>query len=237
MSANGTPDRSEQDPQGREKRVLIVEDEGLFAYALRMALELDPELIAAGLTSCTVASSVSEALEELDKHHFDLALIDMHLPDGYGLDLGRIIAERSSSTRMLAVTAAIDAELAAQAIEAGFGGYITKDVPLSFLVEAVLRVVADEVVIRMDGDDQSGQSVRDERRYEAEMRPRQLTLREHEVLSLLVRGATTEEIAEELGVATNTARTHIQNVLTKLQVRSRLEAAAFAVRHRVTSPR
>ena len=234
-SVGGTPDPfREAHPQGREKRVLIVEDESLFAYALRMALELDPELAAAGLTACTVTSTVRAALAAVDEHHFDVALIDMHLPDGDGLSLGTKIAEKSPSTKMLAVTAAIDAELAATAIEAGFGGYITKDVPLSFLVESVLRVVADEVVIRISGEHASSE---ERQRFEEEVRPRQLTLREHEVLSLLVRGATTEEIAEELGVATNTARTHIQNVLTKLQVRSRLEAAAFAVRHRVTSPR
>ena len=221
-------------PVKNEKRVLLVEDENLFAYALKLALELDPDISASGFTGCVVVPSATDAMEMVRRYEFAVALIDMHLPDGDGLTLGKMIRAECSGIKLLAVTGAIDTGLAAAAIEAGFNGYITKDVPFSFLVASVLNVLNDEVVVRLDRKEAHPGGGRN---FHASTQPqRNLTLRENEVLSLLVGGATTEEIARELGVAPNTARTHIQNVLTKLQVRSRLEAAALAVRHGVSSP-
>jgi two-component system NarL family response regulator len=130
---------------------------------------------------------------------------------------------------VLAVTALNDSRAVQRALKAGFHGYLTKDIPLSQFVDAIKTALSDQVIIphRLA---RAAVGVRSAEEQQAMLLADQLTAREKEVLELLVKGAGGPEIADSLSVSQNTVRTHIQNILTKLQVHSRLEAASFAVR-------
>jgi two-component system, NarL family, nitrate/nitrite response regulator NarL len=126
------------------------------------------------------------------------------------------------------LTALEERLIAQEALQIGFRGYLTKSAPVAQFVNSVLAVLDGQLVVphRLGP---AGDAAQDE---DTELLVAQLTARERQVLALLVRGASGAEIASELGISRNTVRTHVQSILTKLQVHSRLEAATFAVRHR-----
>jgi DNA-binding NarL/FixJ family response regulator len=132
------------------------------------------------------------------------------------------------------VTALSDPQLLREAIKAGFHGFITKDTPMDRFVDAIRAAMSGQVVVpqRLAARAAGAQSVEER---DASMLSAQLTPRELEVLAMLVEGARGEEIGSKLSISPNTVRTHIQNILMKLQVHSRLEAAAFAVRYGLVS--
>ena len=112
----------------------------------------------------------------------------------------------------------------------GFIGYITKDVSLSQFITSIEAALNGQSVIPHRTARSVAGAVSPEEENAA-LRIRQLTARERDVLTLLVRGTNSGAIARELSVSINTVRSHVQNILAKLQVHSRLEAAAFAVRY------
>jgi NarL family two-component system response regulator LiaR len=184
-----------------------------------------------GMSVLGVYTTADSGLAGAREHRPDMVLLDLGLPDGSGLELGRDILEELPETKVVAVTALEDEGSVQDAFKAGFHGYLTKQTETERF-EHVLRSIED------------GQSVfpqrqigRNRERSGAELLADQLTTREVEVLQLLAEGATSAQMAEKLDVSPNTVRTHVQGILSKLQVHSRLEAAAFAVRHGLVKPR
>lgn len=204
-------------------RVLIIDDHMLFAEAIRLTLE------AHGITVVGIVNTVEEALPAVRRLRPDLALVDIGLPDGSGLTLGQRILQESE-TQVVVLSALEDPRAVREALRVGFQGYIVKSTPIARFVEAVEAVLGGEVVVprtlapRIAG-------MRSSEEEAVALLVDQLTPRELEVLELLVEGANGQSIARSLGISPNTVRTHVQNVLMKLQVNSRLEAATFAVRH------
>jgi DNA-binding NarL/FixJ family response regulator len=196
----------------------------LFAEAIRSALD------DAGMDAVAVVTSGRAALAYLEEDRPDVILLDLGLPDRSGLAVGREILELWPEAKLMVLTALDDPKAVEEASRAGFRGYLTKDTPVSRFVSSIEAIVA-------------GQEVFPHRFAQAVRRPgssdsvwlliSQLTPREREVLGLLVEGADGRTIAARLGISRNTVRTHVQSILTKLQVHSRLEAATLAVRHRV----
>jgi two-component system, NarL family, nitrate/nitrite response regulator NarL len=196
----------------------------LFAEAIRAALE------EADMDAVAVVTTGRAALDYLEDDRPDVILLDLGLPDRSGLAVGREILESWPEAKVMVLTALDDPKAVEEASRAGFRGYLTKDTPVSRFVSSIEAVVA-------------GQEVFPHRFAQAVRRPgssdsvwlliSQLTPREREVLGLLVEGADGRTIAARLGISRNTVRTHVQSILTKLQVHSRLEAATLAVRHRV----
>jgi DNA-binding NarL/FixJ family response regulator len=177
-----------------------------------------------------LATTGHEALSVLDGEAPNLVLVDIGLPDMSGLEVGKEIIRRYPEALVLAVTALNDPEVVGQALRLGFHGYLTKDTPLPQFVKSIQSAIDGQVVIPR----------RFARRVAGAMTPseesavlllKHLTARESQVLELLARGASSGDIADELSVSANTVRSHVQNILTKLQVHSRLEAAAFAVKY------
>lgn len=177
-----------------------------------------------------VASTVEAALSTARRERPDIVLVDLGLPDGDGISLGRTIVVESPETKVIALTALNDPKAVGEALRAGFAGYLTKDTPLTQFVAMIEAAVAGQVVIpqRLAAAAVGARSA--EERH-ASLLAEQLSPRERQVLTLLAEGASSEEIAEKLSVSPNTVRTHVQSILTKLQVHSRLEAATFAVRY------
>jgi two-component system nitrate/nitrite response regulator NarL len=196
----------------------------LFAEALRTTLE------AHGMDVVGLATTGRDALESLGELDPELVLVDIGLPDINGLEVGKEILARHPGALVLAVTAMNDPDAVGDALRLGFHGYITKDTPLPQFVKAIESAIEGQVVIprRFSQRAAGGMSPSEQ---SAALLLKHLTARESQVLELLAKGASSTEIAAELSVSANTVRSHVQNILTKLQVHSRLEAAAFAVRH------
>lgn len=185
-----------------------------------------------GIVVERVATTGAEAIEAVRDDAPELALVDVGLPDRSGLVVGKQILEISPDTTVVALTALADHRVAQSALRAGFKGYVTKDTPVSKLVQ-ILRTALDGHVVVPQG---LATRVAGNRTMEEEhdaLLMGQLTGREREVLSLLVQGMSGPAISTRLHISPNTVRTHVQSILTKLQVHSRLEAASFAVRHRM----
>jgi DNA-binding NarL/FixJ family response regulator len=204
-------------------RVLIVDDHALFSEALGPLLEQN------GMEVLGIAGSGAEALEAVRRERPEVVLVDLGLPDMTGLALGREILEEEPKAKVLAVTGMDHARIAREVLQAGFHGFLTKDTPLPQFMRSV-KAVMEGQVINLPRRESGRTTVGDEEQRDAALLAGQLTPRELEVLEILVHGGSNAEIARQLQLSPNTVRTHVQSILTKLQVRSRLEAAAFAVR-------
>ena len=207
-------------------RVLIVDDHALFAEAIRLTLG------AHGVEVVGIANTVEEGMSSIRRHRPDVALVDIGLPDGSGLALGERVLAECPETKVIALSALGDPRAVRDALRIGFHGYIIKDTSISRFITAIEAVLGGEVVVpRALAPRVAGKQTSEEEAVS--LLVDQLTPRERQVLELLVEGASGQTIAATLDISPNTVRTHVQNVLTKLQVRSRLEAATFAVRHRI----
>lgn len=184
-----------------------------------------------------LATTGREALERAATSTVDVALVDLGLPDMRGIDVGARILEIRSDTVVLALTAIDDSRQVAPVLQAGFRGYLTKDLRIAGLMSAIKAAVDGQVVTPGLSTSFGGGS-RSRAQRHIELIASTLTPREREVLALLAEGARGGDIAREMSISVNTVRTHVQSILTKLQVHSRLEAATFAVRHDLvpTSP-
>jgi DNA-binding NarL/FixJ family response regulator len=176
----------------------------------------------------TTAAGGSAGVRE---HRPDLVLLDLGLPDGSGLELGKDILEESPETKVVALTALEDERSVQDALKAGFHGYLTKQTEAERFKHALRSIVDGQIVFPQR------QKGRSRERTDDELMAEQLTTREVEVLQLLAEGASSGGIADQLRVSPNTVRTHVQGILSKLQLHSRLEAAAFAVRCGLVKPR
>jgi two-component system, NarL family, nitrate/nitrite response regulator NarL len=211
-------------------RVLLCDDHQIFADALAMALTARGEEVVA------VTRTVPEALAQTAARRPDLVLMDLHFADGpEGMAGVRTLAERPSAPRILLLSGAVDGRVLAEAVAAGADGVVSKGEPLHVLMTAVQRVAAGEFYA-------DAGLLRDSLRPQpaeldqVQLSAQFLTPREREVLGRLVQGSSTQELAEAMGVGVATVRSHVQAMLSKLGVRSRLEAVTLAVAHGLHEP-
>jgi two-component system, NarL family, nitrate/nitrite response regulator NarL len=204
-------------------KALIVDDHRLFAEAIRPALEQLGMDVA-------LATTGHEALKIVTKSKVDIALVDLGLPDMRGIDVGARIVEMQPGAIVLALTAIDDQRFVAPVLQAGFSGYLTKGLRIAGLVSAITAALEGQLVTPGLSAGSSGAS-RTRTQQHIELLASTLTPREREVLAHLAQGESGQEIAREMSISVHTVRTHVQSILAKLQVHSRLEAAMFAVRH------
>jgi len=216
-------------------RVLLVEDHASFRQALAFMLEREP-----GFEVAEQVGSLAEA-RELDGEtleNVEVAIVDLALPDGDGLDL---IEDLSSQPRTmtLVLSASLEPGRFARAVEAGASGVLHKSTPIKDIVEAVRKLRAGEALLSPAEVVEMLRLVGRERQEEhaARQAVERLTPREKEVLQALAEGLESREIAEKLNVTVETERTHMVNILHKLGVHSRLQALVFAARHGVVQIR
>jgi two-component system, NarL family, nitrate/nitrite response regulator NarL len=207
-------------------RLLLCDDHRLLLESLTTALTAHGHDVVGTVTDPTL---VAETAEQLNP---DVCLLDLVFPGGDGLEAARELAVRAPSTKVLVLSATSDPALVRAAFEAGALGFVQKHESVAEILAALHRLDAGEVAIdprllRLV----MRQSQPAAREDVGNAGPLRLTAREQQVLVHIVGGDTTAEIGRALGVAPSTARTHVQNVLVKLGVHSRLQAAAFAVRH------
>jgi DNA-binding NarL/FixJ family response regulator len=205
-------------------RVLIVDDHRLFAEAIRGTLE-EEEFQVVG-----IATSGKEAARLTASSPPDLILLDLGLPGETGIHVGQELLALAPEAKLIAVTALQDPAAVGDAMRVGFHGFITKQTPLDELVPGVRAVLGGQIVL----PHRLAPSPEGRRRSQnpmAALLASHLTARERDVLVLLAEGVNGAQIAHRLSISPNTVRTHVQSILTKLQVHSRLEAVAFAIKH------
>jgi DNA-binding NarL/FixJ family response regulator len=217
----------DQQHQAHEQiSVLIVDDHEMVADALRQALERTDDVRVVGS-----AATVAECLRTAQQHSPDLVLMDYHLPDGTGVDATRQLLANFPELIVVMLTGSADAPTASAALAAGCTGFVSKDESVHDLVRSIRKAVAGEVVVPPGLVPALIAHVRPGRTGIGA----DLTEREREVLSLLARGRSTDEIVAALALSPHTVRNHIRNVLTKLNAHSRLEGVAIAGRAGIIS--
>jgi DNA-binding NarL/FixJ family response regulator len=212
-------------------RVLLVDDHQLLTDSLARLLTAEPDIEVVG-----IAASVAET-RRLGSQPVDVVLMDYRLPDGTGADATRLIKARWPSARVVMLTAINDDETVLDSIQAGADGYLTKDRAVDDVVAAVRDAHSGETLLPRSvvlGIAQRVASARDRPSDRPPIEP--LTARELEILRALAEGLTSPQICERLSISKNTLRTHLQHVMTKLHVHSKLEAVTVGLRYRIVEP-
>jgi DNA-binding NarL/FixJ family response regulator len=208
-------------------RILLTGHHALLREAIRSALENEPDIV-------TVSESQPGrmAVAEAERVRPDVALLEVVLPRADGIRAIREIRARVPECRVLLLCDGEHQNVLIEGLEAGANGYVSQESPLSELVEATRAVYRGESVIppRMLGRLITNLIERRREQGESMSRVSKLSPREREVLRLLAEGADNIAIGDALVISPQTARTHIQNILTKLGVHSRLEAVAYTRR-------
>jgi two-component system nitrate/nitrite response regulator NarL len=203
-------------------RVVFAEHHTLFAQTITHMLEAhDFEVV-------SVAASAGEAIDKTRELDPDLVLVDVDLPGSNGSTSGHQVKDAHPTVTMIAIGSSDDEEKIDSAYRCGFEGFISKDAAGEDFITYIQNVV--------DGGSTGQSKMRPSRRQaldevgEAQFRASYLTPREREVLTLLTEGTNSKDLASRLSLSPHTVRSHVQGILAKLQVHSRLEAAAFATR-------
>jgi DNA-binding NarL/FixJ family response regulator len=210
-------------------RVLLVDDQTLVRAGFRLILNAEPDLEVVG-----EAGDGDEAFERAEETTPDVVLMDVRMPRVNGIDATRRLVERGNGTRVLMLTTFDLDEYVVDAFRAGASGFLLKTAPPHQLVAAIRTVHDGDALL-------APASTR--RLIEQFARPaapnallNELTAREHDVLRLLARGLTNAEIAAELVVEPSTVKSHVAGVLSKLDVRDRVQAVVFAYENGVVQP-
>jgi len=203
---------------------MIVDDHAVVRGGLRYFL-----LAFEDITLVAEAGSGEEAIRLCEQVHPDVVLMDMVMPGMDGAEATRMLRERHPETQVLALTSFQEKDLVQRALQAGAIGYLLKDAQIDELAQAI----RDAHTGRSTLSPGAAQALVDA----AKQRPEigwDLTERQLEVLALVVEGLSNGEIAERLVISHSTARYHVSTILSKLGAANRAEAAALAIKHRLT---
>ena len=206
-------------------RVLLVDDHAVVRRGLRGFLELQDDIEVVG-----EGEDGTQAVALAQQHHPDVILMDLLMPKMDGLTAIATIKQASPEVEIVAVTSFIEEEKVTAALEAGASGYLLKDAEAEEVADAIRAAYAGEVHLDPAVARLLAQRMR-ARKEEQPVEP--LTAREKEVLGQLAKGASNKEIAYELDITERTARTHVSNILGKLGLASRTQAALWAVEHKL----
>jgi DNA-binding NarL/FixJ family response regulator len=210
------------------QRLLLVEDHASFRQTLALVFDAEPDFVVVAQ-----AGTVAEARKVMRDREADLAVVDLSLPDGEGIELIEDLREANPHFAALVLTASLDRAEHARAVEAGAAGVLHKSTDVDEILDSTRRLGAGETLLSPEELVEllriAGQSREEEREARASIE--QLTRREREVLMALSEGLSNKQIAERLHMSVDTERTHMMNILNKLGVHSRLQALLFAARH------
>jgi DNA-binding NarL/FixJ family response regulator len=214
-------------------RVLIVDDHELFRAGVRGQVEPGVEVVGE-------AAGVEEAVQLIENEKPDVVLLDVHMPEGGGVEVLRRASELESPPRFLALSASDAAEDVIAVIRAGARGYVTKSISAAELLEAIERVRGGDAVFSprlagfvLDAFAGSPPAPAAGAGDDVDADLDQLTPREREVLRHLARGYLYKEIAQRLGISVKTVEAHVSAVLRKLQLSNRHQLSRWAAARRL----
>lgn len=200
-------------------RILLVDDHSVVRQGLKMFLGLDPDLEVVG-----EASNGVEGIEQVQKFQPDVVLMDLLMPVMDGITAIQQIRKDFPDTEVIALTSVLEDEKVIGAIKAGAIGYLLKDTQADELCRAIKAAANGQVQLSPQA------AARLVREIKSPDSPDRLTGRETDVLRLLALGRSNKEIANELVIGEKTVKTHVSNILMKLGLTSRTQAALHAVR-------
>ena len=211
-------------------RILLVDDHTLFRSGLSMLLTQ------AGLNVVGQAADGSAALQLAQTVQPDVVLLDLNMPGLSGMATLRGLLQWRPGLAVLLLTVSEDAADLALALKAGARGYLLKNVEVDYLLHAIQRAHAGEPVV---AEAMTGKLV--QQFLQASVAPKspgaaQLTPRERDILGCLALGESNKQIARRFDLSESTVKIHMQNLLKKLQLSSRVQAAVYAVEHGVLTP-
>lgn len=206
--------------------ILIVDDHEVVRMGLRTLLERRP-----GFTLVGEAATAEEAVRAARQSRPDVVIMDIRLPDGNGVEACREIREEQPDTKVIMLTSYADDEALFGSIMAGASGYLLKQTRGQSLAEAIEKVADGESLL----DPAVTQKVLDGMRRLAADGAGDLAAlspQERKILTLIAEGMTNKEIAQEVFLSDKTVKNYVSNILSKLNVRRRSEAAAFMAERR-----
>ena len=202
-------------------RVLLVDDHAVFCDALSAILGLEADIQVVGR-----GGTVKEAVEAARRLEPDVVLLDVHMPDGSGVDATAAIKKYRPQTQVVILTSDEEESVLLAAVNAGVTGYLSKHEAVPQVLQAVRSAAQGEALIAPYMLARLLRGIR----HEAPAPSTPLTARELSVLIELSGGNDNDAIARTLRMSPNTVRTHVQNILSKLKVHSKLEAVSLAIR-------
>jgi two-component system nitrate/nitrite response regulator NarL len=224
----------------RPIQLLVVDDHSLFRRGLMALLAQDPRFE----VTCE-AGDVGEALRCVARQRPDVILLDNHLPGVLGVDAIPALREAAPGSRVLMLTVSENEADLVAALKAGADGYLLKTVESHHLCEAIVKVMDGESVVSPEMTTKLVSALRAQppangaapdapvstatATSDAELAS--LSVRELEILHLIARGDSNKHIARQLDIAETTVKIHVQHILRKLHLTSRVQAAVFAARH------
>lgn len=204
-------------------RVLIADDHAVVRQGLRTFLQLQDDIEVVG-----EADDGAEAVRLAGELVPDVVVMDLVMPSLDGIEATREIKALSPTTRVLVLTSFADDDKVFAAVKAGAAGYLLKDVQPAELGDAIRTVYRGEALLHPAVAGKLMREFAEGERTAAD--PGALTEREMDVLRLITKGMSNREIALDLGVAEKTVKTHVSNILQKLHLADRTQAALYAVR-------
>jgi two-component system nitrate/nitrite response regulator NarL len=213
-------------------KILLVDDHTLLRSGVKLLLQRNPDFDVVG-----EASDGLEGVKRAKQLRPDVVLMDLNMPGLSGLEALQLIMQDLPQTAVLMLTVSEEAEDLGAALQSGARGYLLKNIEADKLMQAIRRAAAGEAVI---AESMTAKLVAQFRAGPAAPAPAaaapaapavKLTPREREAMAFLARGQSNKEIARELDVAESTVKIHVQNILKKLQLSSRVQIAVWAVEH------
>lgn len=218
-------------------RILVVDDHTLFRRGLMALLSTQPQFLVVG-----EAGDANQAQRLMESLHPDVLLLDNHLPGVRGVDALQGLRAAWPPTKILMLTVSEDGQTLTAALQRGASGYLLKTVDSDVLTLAIERVMRGESSISPEMTGKlvdAYQSMQTGAATEAPVIESQadwvnkLSPREHEILACLAQGQSNKEIARTLDIAETTVKIHVQHILRKLKLSSRVQAAVYAVERKI----
>ncbi|HPT64159.1 MAG TPA: response regulator transcription factor [Candidatus Atribacteria bacterium] len=208
-------------------RVALIDDHPIFIAGLKQLLESDGRYEVKA-----VAQSGEEARKSIDFNEVDVALVDVNMPGGSGIELIRFIKRQKEDCRVIMLTVEEDEESINRAMKEGAQGYILKQESPEHLLKAIQASMDGEILLSNHVYTRMVDRIRKTSPLDKEQSIlyNKLTEREIEVTRLIVQGKNNKQIAQELYISESTVKNHISNIMDKLSIKSRTELVTIAVR-------
>ncbi len=209
-------------------RILLVDDHEVVRVGVRALIERQP-----GMEVVGEAGTVREAVTQAEQLAPDVVVLDIRLPGGNGLEACRQIKACRPETRIIVLTSFPDDDVLFDAIACGADGYILKQIGSDELIRALERVGRGESLLDPSLTDRVFAKMREVRQQERAHAFADLNAQEMQILARIAEGQTNREIGAALHLSEKTVRNYVSGILSKLDVTSRAQAAAYAARHRI----
>lgn len=212
-------------------RILLVDDHALFRGGVKALLQRQ--------TGFEVVGEAADSLEGVKRARElkpDIVLLDLHMPGVSGKEAVSLFLEQAPHTRVVMLTVSESAEDLLDTLRAGASGYLLKNIETDTLLDLIRRAVEGDSVVSAEMTSKLVKGLRQSvDSSEAADEKDALTPREHEILGYLAKGASNKEIARTLDLAESTVKIHVQHILRKLNLSSRVQAAVYAIEHGLAS--